>query len=68
MLSDLRESGSIEQDSDMVWFLSPWNIASDFLPVVDVKLNVANSRSSSVGDVMLKYVRQNLRFDEYEVA
>lgn len=68
MLSDLRESGSIEQDSDMVWFLSPWNIASDFLPVVDVKLNVAKSRSSSTGDVMLKYVRQNLRFDEYEVA
>ena len=63
-LSDLRESGSIEQDSDMVWFLSPWNIGSDFLPVVDVKLNVAKSRSSSVGDVMLKYVRQNLRFDE----
>lgn len=68
MLSDLRESGSIEQDSDMVWFLSPWNIASDFLPVVDVELNVAKSRSSSTGDVMLKYVRQNLRFDEYEVA
>ncbi len=68
MLSDLRESGSIEQDSDMVWFLSPWNIASDFLPVVDVKLNVAKSRSSSVGDVVLKYVRQNLRFDEYEGA
>jgi hypothetical protein len=52
----------------MVWFLSPWNIASDFLPVVDVKLNVAKSRSSSTGDVMLKYVRQNLRFDEHEVA
>lgn len=65
-LSDLRESGSIEQDSDMVWFLSPWNIASDFLPVIDVKLSVAKSRSSSVGDVMLKYVRQNLRFDEVE--
>lgn len=64
MLSDLRESGSIEQDSDMVWFLSPWNVADDFMPVVDVKLNVAKSRSSSVGDVMLKYVRQNLRFDE----
>lgn len=64
MLSDLRESGSIEQDSDMVWFLSPWNIASDFMPVIDVKLHVAKSRSSSVGDVILKYVRQNLRFDE----
>jgi hypothetical protein len=36
------------------------------MPVVDVKLNVAKSRSSSVGDVVLKYVRQNLRFDEYE--
>lgn len=64
ILSDLRESGSIEQDSDMVWFLSPWNIASEFMPVIDVKLHVAKSRSSSVGDVILKYVRQNLRFDE----
>ena len=67
-LSDLRESGSIEQDSDMVWFLSPWNTASSFLPVIDVKLIVAKSRSSSVGDVMLRYVRQNLRFDEHEGA
>jgi replicative DNA helicase len=63
-LSDLRESGSIEQDSDMVWFLSPWNTASASHPVVDVKLTVAKSRSSSTGGVMLQYVRKNLRFDE----
>lgn len=63
-LSDLRESGSIEQDSDMVWFLSPWNTASASHPVVDVKLSVAKSRSSSTGHVMLQYVRKNLRFDE----
>ena len=65
-LSDLRESGSIEQDSDMVWFLSPWNTASAGIPVVDVKLTVAKSRSSATGHVMLKYVRRFLRFDEVE--
>jgi replicative DNA helicase len=65
-LSDLRESGSIEQDSDMVWFLSPWHTASAALPVVDVKLTVAKSRSSATGHVNLKYVRRFLRFDEEE--
>ncbi|MDY0227244.1 MAG: DnaB-like helicase C-terminal domain-containing protein [Desulfomicrobium apsheronum] len=65
-LSDLRESGSIEQDSDMVWFLSPWNTANAGIPVVDVKLTVAKSRSSATGHVMLRYVRRFLRFDEVE--
>jgi replicative DNA helicase len=63
-LSDLRESGSIEQDSDMVWFLSPWDTSSGAHPVVNVKLSVAKSRSSSTGHVMLQYVRRFLRFDE----
>ena len=63
-LSDLRESGSIEQDSDMVWFLTPWDTSKADLPVVDVKLSVAKSRSSSTGSLNLQYVRRFLRFDE----
>jgi replicative DNA helicase len=62
-LSDLRESGSIEQDSDMVWFLSPWDTASSELDVVNVKLSVAKSRSSSTGSVALQYHRRFLRFE-----
>jgi hypothetical protein len=48
----------------MVWFLSPWDTSSGAHPVVNVKLSVAKSRSSSTGHVMLQYVRRYLRFDE----
>lgn len=63
-LSDLRESGCIEQDSDQVWFLTPWNIAQNELDIVNVRLIVAKSRNSSVGTVPLEYVRRHLRFQE----
>jgi replicative DNA helicase len=59
-LSDLRESGSIEQDADRVWFLYPANPdegASTEGRIVDVVLFQAKCRNGPAG------VGMNLRFD-----
>lgn len=66
-LSDLRESGSIEQDADQVWFLSPWNAAQNDVDIVQVRLTVAKSRSSATGAVPMEFVRRHLRYQEASV-
>jgi len=50
VLSDLRESGSIEQDADQVMFLYR---PEDDISIVE--LSVAKHRSGPIGDVQLKY-------------
>lgn len=61
MLSHLRESGSLEQDADFVWFISGWDPRTPG-DVVDVDLIVAKGRSSQTGTVPLQYWRQCLQF------
>lgn len=61
-LSDLRESGAIEQDSDVVLFLTPWGIGDGSDLGVGVDLVVAKSRSSRTGIVKLVYMRKQLNF------
>jgi replicative DNA helicase len=65
-LSDLRESGSIEQDADVVIFLyrdGEQNAESD---VELVKAKVAKHRNGPIGDVPLQFRKTNTRF--YSVA
>lgn len=64
VLSDLRESGSIEQDADQVWFLSPWNVSESEKDIISVNLFVEKSRNSATGRVPLEYHRSRLRFAE----
>lgn len=63
LLSHLRESGSIEQDADIVMGFNPWKSSEDVVPV---KLVVAKSRNSRVGEVDLFYRRKFSRFEETE--
>jgi len=61
-LSDLRESGSIEQDSDVVIFLYR---AEDQNPDADVELikaKVAKHRNGPIGEVPLQFRKNNTRF------
>lgn len=70
MLSDLRESGSIEQDADIVMFLYRGNYydkdkeKSEEYEVVE--LNLAKHRNGSVGTINLTFEKQVSKFTNCE--
>src|SRR5207237_9547525 len=61
-LSDLRDSGSLEQDADAVFFLyrEPKKKDSN---VVD--LIVAKQRNGPIGTIKLAFLREYTRFESY---
>ncbi|MDE5601213.1 MAG: DnaB-like helicase C-terminal domain-containing protein, partial [Clostridia bacterium] len=64
LLSDLRESGSIEQDADIVTFLynpSRYNAA---LPDNQVILDVKKNRNGPIGGIMLEWTGETTTFRE----
>ncbi|WP_051295006.1 replicative DNA helicase [Maridesulfovibrio bastinii] len=61
LLSDLRESGAIEQDADQVIFIRPWN-PKTIDDLVTVTLDVAKSRNSNTGSLETVYRRRRLQF------
>ena len=68
-LSDLRESGSIEQDSDVVMFLyrdDVYNPESERQNIADVI--VAKHRNGPIGTVSLYFHKSQTRFDNLEVT
>ena len=65
-LSDLRESGSIEQDADVVIFLYREGEQSPDAEVEMVKAKVAKHRNGPIGEVPLQFRKANTRF--YAVA
>lgn len=67
-LSDLRESGSIEQDADTVLFLSrdPHEIQDEKSGSRQVVLSVAKNRSGPTGEIDMLFVPTSTKF--YEVG
>lgn len=62
-LSDLRDSGAIEQDADIVLF--PYAKPEEPLPdVIETDLLIAKQRNGPVGKVPLKFFRKFTRFVE----
>ncbi len=61
LLSDLRESGAIEQDADIIIFIVPPEKPGD-LDVLPYELDVAKGRSNKVGTAEAYYQRPYLRF------
>lgn len=57
-LSDLRESGSIEQDADVVMFL----YRNDDANLEDVKLSIAKHRNGGLGVIDLKFRGDRVKF------
>jgi len=66
-LSDLRESGSIEQDADMVFLLSKPRDGDDDTQVAGnvADLIVAKQRNGPVGEVRLSFRKEYTRFENY---
>jgi replicative DNA helicase len=65
-LSDLRESGSLEQDSDVVIFLYRDGEQDASAEYENVKARVAKHRNGPIGEVPLQFRKTNTRF--YSVA
>ncbi len=68
MLSDLRESGAIEQDADIVMFIyrpEYYNIESDEKgsTLGKADLLIAKHRSGATGEVRLRFVKEYARFE-----
>ncbi len=72
MLSDLRESGSIEQDADMVLFLYRpeyygLDVDEDNLPTQGVgEVIIAKHRNGETGRVRLKFVGKFVKFTDID--
>ncbi|MDB9743951.1 replicative DNA helicase [Fibrobacterales bacterium] len=65
MLSDLRESGSIEQDADMVWFVyrdAYYNKELRDNGGQDAELMVAKHRNGEIKDVPLTFIGKQTAF------
>ncbi len=64
MLSDLRDSGAIEQDADVVMFI----YREDYYPDADperkniAEIKIAKQRNGPVGTVELRWFPENTRF------
>ena len=79
LLSDLRESGSIEQDADVVVFISraelhftedEWkkdhDVESDPYPRGIADISVAKHRNGPIGDSKLRFISRVTKFEDLE--
>lgn len=57
-LADLRESGSLEQDADNIWFLYQGNQQNTNL----ITINVAKQRAGETGSVKVKFNKNTSQF------
>lgn len=67
MLSDLRDSGAIEQDADSVFFIernSYYNKEENSSDIQDAKIIVAKNRHGEIGTVKLKWMGSRTLFFE----
>lgn len=66
-LSDLRESGSIEQDADIVMFLhrQPWE-GEERPEIMEVDLLIEKHRNGPTGEIPLQFNTQHVSYAEIE--
>lgn len=64
-LADLRESGAIEQDADVVMFLHRPEVYDPEDRPGEAFVIIAKNRSGPVGEAHLTWIKQQLRFVDY---
>lgn len=62
-LADLRESGSIEQDADVVMFIHRDRNQNDGSDCVEAKLLLAKQRNGPIGSVEIIFIPQYTKFE-----
>jgi replicative DNA helicase len=67
-LSDLRESGSLEQDADTVLMLHRPDRYEPGQHEGIIEVIVAKNRNGPVGEVTLAYIKQYLRYEDFKVG
>ena len=67
-MSDLRESGSIEQDADVVMLLHRDDYYDPNKNPGLVELNVVKQRNGPIGKVELKFIKNMLRFKNHNLS
>jgi replicative DNA helicase len=69
MLSDLRESGALEQDADVVVLLFRADQYPDAKPEEQgiAELNIAKQRNGPTGLVKLAFIREQTRFADLDL-
>jgi len=65
MMSDLRESGSLEQDSDLVLFLLRREYYDPYDKPGQAELIVAKNRHGAVGSINLSFRKEIARFENF---
>jgi len=72
MLSDLRESGGIEQDADVILFIYRPEVSELQSPDQAARLVIAKQRNGPTGEIHLAFHKAYARFDAlahgYELA
>lgn len=62
-MADLRESGAIEQDADVILLLSPEDDTDPNADTTTTRVNVAKNRNGRTGRVHLTFRRDRMRFE-----
>jgi replicative DNA helicase len=65
-LSDLRESGSIEQDADIVMFIYRPEVYFDDAPEGIAEIIIGKHRNGPVGTLQLAFIKDYTRFENLE--